>query len=219
MGPKSPAERAAQRVWEQARREFESLGEEWNGYRVDVELLAALLFALGVQPVNDLRVGDREYAAFLDGDGKLIAVEGRHHPHRQRFSIAHEVGHYVLHYRPNMGLFTCSSRDMEVSASALQGPAPGLQPGPSRPDSPAGQARQVPRFLPPGRAGRDPRLLHLQREYEANLFASELLMPEQPVRAMYRVTGGKLFALARHFDVSAQAMEIRLERLGLVARR
>jgi Zn-dependent peptidase ImmA (M78 family) len=76
----------------------------------------------------------------------------------------------------------------------------------------------VPRFLPPGRS-RDPRLLHLQREYEANLFASELLMPEQPVRAMYRVTGGKLFALARHFDVSAQAMEIRLERLGLVARR
>lgn len=185
MAPKRPAELAAHQVWERARREFELLGESWDGYRVDVELLAALLFYLGVQPVPDLRVGNREYAAFLDGDGKLIAVEGNHHPHRQRFSIAHEVGHFVLHYRPHMGLFTCSSRDMEVG--------------------------------PPGRPG-DPRQLHLQREYEANLFASELLMPEQPVRAMHKVTGGKLVTMARHFDVSPQAMSIRLERLGLPAR-
>lgn len=220
MAPKRPAELAAQEVWERARREFESLGEPWNGYRVDVELLAALLYELGVQQVPDLRVGEREFAAFLDGDGRLIAVEGRHHPHRQRFSIAHEVGHFVLHYRPRAGLFTCSSRDMEVGASALQGPAPGLQSGPQRPTpGGAGRQRTVPRFLPPpGRPG-DPRLLHLQREYEANLFASELLMPEQPVRAMHKVTGGKLFSLARHFDVSPQAMEIRLERLGLPSRR
>lgn len=213
MAAKSPAERAAHDVWVRARREFESLSEPWEGYRVDVELLAALLFQLGVQQVPDLRVGEREYAAFLDGDGRLIAVEGRHHPHRRRFSIAHEVGHFVMHYRPQMGLFTCSSRDMEVSASALQGPAPGLHP-----DGAGGRSRPVPRFLPPGRP-RDPRLLHLQREYEANLFASELLMPEQPVRAMHRVTGGKLFAMARHFEVSVQAMEIRLERLSLPSRR
>lgn len=212
MAPKTPAERAAQDVWERARREFELLGESWDGYRVDVELLAALLFELGVQQVPDLRVGDREYAAFLDGDGRLIAVEGNHHPHRKRFSVAHEVGHFVLHYRPHMGLFTCSSRDMEVR-SAPQGPAPGLQSGGSH-----GPSRPVPRFMPPGRP-RDPRLLHWQREYEANLFASELLMPEQPVRAMHKVTGGRLLPLARHFDVSPQAMAIRLERLGLPARR
>ncbi|MFZ5814908.1 MAG: ImmA/IrrE family metallo-endopeptidase [Bacillota bacterium] len=207
MAARSPAERAAQQVLERARREFESLGEPWDGYRVDVELLAALLFELGVQPVYDLRVGTREYAAFLDGNGRLIAVEGRHHPHRQRFSVAHEVGHFVLHFKPHMGLFTCSSQDMQVSPEAvraLRGPAAAGGGGPGGPRPPQ---------------GRDPRLLHLQREVEANLFASELLMPEQPLRAMHKVTGGKLFALARHFDVSPQAMEIRLERLNLPIRR
>jgi len=207
MRPQSPAERAAQEVLGRARREFESLGEPWDGYRTDVELLAVLLYEMGIQQVPDLRVGEREYAAFLDGDARLIAVEGRHHSHRQRFSIAHEVGHFVLHYRPTMTLFTCSSRDMEVSpelvASArLQ--APGQEPH-GRPG-------------PPRLRHDDPRLLHLRREMEANLFAAELLMPEQPVRAMHRVTGGKLVPLARHFDVSPKAMEIRLERLGLPIR-
>ncbi len=205
MRPKSPAERAAQEVLERARREFESLGEPWDGYRVDVELLAILLYEMGIQQVPDLRVGEREYAAFLDGAARLIAVEGRHHAHRQRFSIAHEVGHFVMHYRPTMTLFTCSSRDMEVSpelVAVARGQAPGQQG----------------RFGTPRLRHDDPRLLHLRREMEANLFAAELLMPEQPVRAMHRVTGGKLFPLARHFDVSPKAMEIRLEHLNLPAR-
>ncbi len=29
--------------------------------------------------------------------GALIAVNKEHHPNRQRFSVAHEVGHYLLH--------------------------------------------------------------------------------------------------------------------------
>ena len=32
----------------------------------------------------------------------VVGVNSSHHPHRQRFSIAHEIGHYMLgHYRDN----------------------------------------------------------------------------------------------------------------------
>lgn len=178
----SRAAAEAERVLQQARQEFASLGEPWDNYRVDVELLATLLFDLGTQRVPDLRVGSRDYAGFLDGDARLVAVEASHHGHRQRFSIAHEVGHFVLHYRPRTGLFTCTSADMETSR---------------------------------GLGGVGARAQHVRREVEANQFASALLMPEPSVRAMHRVTGGRTVALARHFDVSPKAMEIRLEQLSL----
>lgn len=177
-------EAEAERVLHQARTEFAALEEPWDNYLVDVELLATLLYGLGVQKVPDLRVGEREYAGFLDAGARLIAVEENHHEHRRRFSVAHEVGHFVLHYLPRpggRGLFACTASDMEVAPSAAE------------------EARQA----------------HLRQEAEANLFASELLMPEQSVIAMHKVTGGRVSAMARHFNVSPRAMEIRLTRLGL----
>lgn len=178
------AEREAQRVLQQAKAEFEALEESWHNYLLDVELVASLLFNLGVQPVGDLRVGDREYAAFLEASQGLIVVEANHHEHRRRFSVAHEIGHFVLHYLPKTGgdTYRCTEADMARSSE----PAAGSQDA-----------------------------LHRRQEWEANLFAAELLMPEQPVMAMYRVVGGSLGRLARHFCVSPQAMEIRLKRLPL----
>lgn len=35
-----------------------------------------------------------------DGNGAIIGVNGRHHPNRQRFTVAHEIGHLVLHDEP-----------------------------------------------------------------------------------------------------------------------
>jgi hypothetical protein len=135
----------------------------------------------------DLRVGAREYAGFLDADARLVAVEGEHHEHRQRFSIAHEVGHFVLHYLPRQehgGIFACTASDMETNAL-------------------------------PGSGATAEHLRHVRQELEANLFAGELLMPETSVRAMHKVTGGFVLKMARHFRVSPRAMEIRLERLQL----
>lgn len=34
---------------------------------------------------------------FIDGNSAKIAVNSFHHPNRQRFTIAHEIGHLVLH--------------------------------------------------------------------------------------------------------------------------
>lgn len=183
--PRRRAEQESERVLERARTEFAALDEPWDNYLIDVELIATLLFDLGIQRVPDLRAGDRLYAGFLDADAKLIAIEATHHPHRQRFSIAHEIGHFVLHYLPTPasdGHFACTNSDMEVDGA-------------------------------PRSAGS--RLRHFQQEAEANRFAGSLLMPARSVEAMCRATGGRIPTLAKHFNVSPKAMEIRLDQLGL----
>lgn len=190
MGPElRRAEQEAARVLEAAEAEICALGEPWNDYQVDVELVGSLLFGLGVQRVPDLQVGRRQYVGFLDVEARLIAVEEHHHPHRQRFSIAHEIGHFVLHCTPggSATLFTCTGTDMEVAV--------------------------VPAAAPTSLAR------HLRQEAEANRFAGALLMPERPLRAMYRVVGGRVDALVKHFNVSPEAMRIRLAQLGLSPRR
>ncbi len=37
--------------------------------------------------------------ALLLRKNRIIGVSSNHHPHRQRFSIAHELGHYFLNHR------------------------------------------------------------------------------------------------------------------------
>ncbi len=37
--------------------------------------------------------------AFIKDGAKVIGVNNAHHPNRQRFTIAHELGHMVLHQR------------------------------------------------------------------------------------------------------------------------
>ena len=37
--------------------------------------------------------------ALLLRKSRIIGVNSNHHPHRQRFSIAHELGHYFLNHR------------------------------------------------------------------------------------------------------------------------
>jgi Zn-dependent peptidase ImmA (M78 family) len=34
---------------------------------------------------------------YRDGDIQIIGVNSLHHPHRKRFTIAHEIGHLILH--------------------------------------------------------------------------------------------------------------------------
>lgn len=41
--------------------------------------------------------GDLSGMAFVKGDAKVVAVNSFHHANRQRFTIAHEIGHHVLH--------------------------------------------------------------------------------------------------------------------------
>ena len=115
-----------------------------------------------------------------DGNRAVIGVNSRHPTVRQRFSIAHELGHLVLHepaFQIDQHAFVSFRNSKSSSAS-------------------------------------DP------HEIEANQFAAALLMPEVLLRACVDQLGENpdveesIRRLAQRFDVSTQAMTIRLTSLG-----
>ena len=63
---------------------------------VAVELLAEFLgIRVVYKPYED---GDDVSGMLYRGEGRpVIGVNSAHHIHRQRFTIAHEIGHFVLH--------------------------------------------------------------------------------------------------------------------------
>ena len=44
------------------------------------------------------------HSAIIYPDDMLIGLNKRHHPHRQRFSLGHELGHYLLKHKPEFEL-------------------------------------------------------------------------------------------------------------------
>jgi len=119
------------------------------------------------------------------GNTAVIGVNNSQHEHRQRFTIAHELGHFLLHTGEDLHLdqmFIVKNRD-DRSAE-----------------------------------GED------LEEVEANLFAAELLMPEQFLRRdIEEMKEFDIFEeievkqLAERYKVSQQAMVIRLTHLGYLS--
>lgn len=101
---------------------------------------------------------------------RLIEVQQDIHPHRQRFTIAHEIGHYVLGHTTDF----CSFDE---------------------------------------RATGDPRS---SNERQANIFASELLMPDPWIRRYWVTLGNDYRAMAQKFYVSEEAMFRRLTEADLL---
>lgn len=89
------AVRAPERVPSKAKREAQRLlGQFGRGLPVDVEAIArAHGLTVRAEPLEKSVSG---MLVVKDGGG-VIAVNETHHRNRQRFSIAHELGHYVLH--------------------------------------------------------------------------------------------------------------------------
>ena len=117
-----------------------------------------------------------------DGNRAVIGVNSRHPTVRQRFSIAHELAHLVLHepaFQIDQHAFV-SFRDSKSSGAT------------------------------------DP------HEIEANQFAAALLMPEALLRECVKRLGENadveesIRRLAQQFDVSTQAITIRLTSLGAI---
>lgn len=102
------------------------------------------------------------------GDGHRIVLRGESSERRRRFTIAHEIGHFVLHAHR----------------------------------------------LAPERGGRADGTWRLQ-EHEADQFAADLLMPEDLVRQAALEHGPDAARLADRFDVSRQAMQVRLRAMGI----
>lgn len=121
-----------------------------------------------------------------------LIVNAHHHPNRQRFTIAHELGHLRLHHLGGERLFI----DTELRIYQRVGQA------------------GAPEYSAPGSTTTP------KEEREANMFAAALLMPAPFVQraALEHNLWDELdiASLARAFGVSEQAMSIRLQQLRVV---
>lgn len=152
-----------------------------------------------VDPIKLARAhGIRVYNATFDDDsisGILarrgpnitMLINANDHAFRKRFTIAHELGHYVLDHYTDEADHTDQHIDLYRTGGepVLSTEAPAGRPA-SRPE-----------------------------EVQANLFASALLTPAELVRDRFEETND-VDQLARIFQVSPEAMGIKLGRLGLI---
>jgi len=132
----------------------------------------------------------------IENNKPTIGFNSNHPNVRQRFTIAHEIGHYILH-REAMKLFiekTFPYSHTEKYSVAVY-----------RKDK------------------NDPNTNNPVLEKEANAFAAALLIPEDFVKEeltkfdfdLSDVENIALIKLSEKFDVSLQAMSFRLANLGL----
>lgn len=128
----------------------------------------------------------------IKGGEKHALINATHHTNRRRFSLAHEIGHLVLHDCRQDRLFIDTSLRIYRRAGA-----------------PSDEAY----------ANADS-LTTPTEEREANLFASALLMPADLLRSqaihLDLEEEGDVALLARMFSVSDQAMSIRMQQLNLL---
>ncbi|WP_305787838.1 ImmA/IrrE family metallo-endopeptidase [Symbioplanes lichenis] len=64
---------------------------------IDVEKLA---LAEGIVVARNEFSGNESGFALSQGETRIIGVNSSTHPRRQRFTIAHELGHLLLHHKP-----------------------------------------------------------------------------------------------------------------------
>ena len=112
--------------------------------------------------------------------GWVIAIHSGDTGTRKRFTIAHELGHYLLHKKDD----SYSAIDVFENGDTF--------------------------FRSDGYKSEKER----KEEREANFFAASLLMPEERVRAAYKVFTTE--EMAENFAVSASSMTYRLQNLGLL---
>ncbi len=146
----------------------------------------AIASFLGAQVVYEPFTEDMSGVLVKERKAIVIGVNSTHARTRQRFTIAHECGHLCLNHSGEIFVDrTMRSQSMIKKRDARSSLA----------------------------IDRD--------EIEANRFAAELLMPERLLVAELRrsserdYSGDLVSALAKTFQVSAQAMEYRLTNLGL----
>jgi Zn-dependent peptidase ImmA (M78 family) len=147
----------------------------------DVRLIAKKQGAIVVEEPNE-----NDFSGFLyrsNDSAPVIGVNSNHAPPRKRFTIAHELGHHLLHPKSGVHLDQAIVQMRDARASA----------------------------------GVD------DEEMEANRFAAELLMPRNFLEADLEALGPihadderAIASLARKYQVSPQAMAIRLSTLNLV---
>lgn len=171
----------------QAEKLIERLDNPFNGLSVDVEYIAE---EVGLKVIyDDLGPGpDISGLLVSNKNGAFIFVQKDDHPHRQRFTIAHEIGHFVLRHQFESGKHVHVDRGNFIS-----------QRGPRASE------------------GLDPKEIEAN-QFAASLLLPVKLVQRRVKELVgdgplldYHVT-----QLAKEFAVSEQAMTIRLTTLGLL---
>jgi Zn-dependent peptidase ImmA (M78 family) len=148
-----------------------------------------------------------------------ILVEMRDMVERRRFSVAHELGHYKLHFEPWLAQLAPDQANEGITMTDAM--VYGIQTE-SANSLTAGTSNELPAFE--GLNIQQPVLMMSdQQEAEANQFAASLLMPENILReriAEFHLPTGQprgylASRLASEFLVSKEAMIYRLAALGL----
>ena len=120
---------------------------------------------------GEVEVRDGSESLVVKEDGTFtVFVPGHTSPRRDRFTIAHEIGHYLLHH---------------VNAP---------------------EGKRLSRFTRLGSNG---------AETQANYFAAELIMPRDYFSKAFYELEGDIYGLARRFDVSPAAAQVRCSVLDL----
>ncbi len=154
------------------------LNTYWDGHLpVDVEAIAR---KAGLDVRYDYPEVDEQTGYDISGridtleDGsKIITVSSIDHPKRQRFTIAHELGHHFMGHEDR--------HRKDTFGVPLSDP------------------------------------VERRKEWEANEFAAALLMPRHTIDlVLSRMEQPTVEKLAEVFNVSEQAMRIRLQRLGFL---
>lgn len=169
--------------------------------------------------VQDEDGGERQspLAGFLYaiGEDASIFVEQSDPVTRRRFSVAHELGHYLLHFR----------RLLQRLSAQAGVPVEALDAFPKADDDSEPDAQPEGHIVLPLRFAEVLALPPLaQMELEANRFAAELLMPAS-LLAELAAEYGRFFSeddlvwrLSNDLLVSRAAMRWRLRNLGLIGR-
>lgn len=100
----------------------------------------------------------------------VMQINEDHHPNRQRYTIAHELGHFCLHRHLKQRF------EDKIFFRGVEAKKP---------------------------------------EWQANDFASAILIPEDRFRDMVRSGESKVEVLAKEFKVSTLALRIRAKNLGI----
>lgn len=171
----------------QVRMLAEDLADERGKGRLPVNV-EAIARSLGLDVVKADLGPDVSGLLVFNGAKGQVYFNQKDHEVRRRFTIAHEIGHHYLRHQFESGAHVHVDRGNYIS-----------QRGPRSSD------------------GIDP------KEVEANQFAASLLMPSKMLRArIAKMPKAKplldhhVSLLAREFQVSEQAMTIRLTGLGLL---
>ena len=211
-------ENKAWQVLQDFTRQFSNIGQPVPEMPpVPVQDIARLLAGLDLEAMPNLQHQGQKLSGLLEPDIQLISYELEDTPGRQSFSIAHELGHYYLHYlawvqrqslptlfplederqseaQAESTYYRCSVDDIDMS-QRNSGGVGGVDHGDLLRALRTEQRRA-------------------RQETEANWFASALLMPVPFMDDLLREGYSTPHQLAARLEVSPLAAEVRLVRLG-----